>query len=67
MTTGLPLFFIIIVVVVVVVIVIIIYIFSTLQILFPSQSTLKLFHIPYLLPNPCLHEDVPPPPTPPDL
>jgi hypothetical protein len=34
---------------------------------FPSLSTLQLFHIPYLLPSPHLHEDVPtthhPPPT----
>ena len=31
---------------------------SPLQILFPFWSTLWLFHISYLLPAPCLHEDV---------
>jgi hypothetical protein len=30
----------------------------TLQILFPSQSTLQLFQMPYLLPITCLHKDV---------
>jgi hypothetical protein len=35
-----------------------IYIFK-LQILFPSWSTILLFHTPYILPSPCLHEDVP--------
>ena len=29
-----------------------------LQILFPSLSTILLIHISYLLPVPCLHEDV---------
>jgi hypothetical protein len=35
------------------------FIYFKLQILFPSWSTLRLFHTPYLLPPPCLHEGVP--------
>jgi hypothetical protein len=37
------------------------FIYFTLQTPSPSQSTLWQFHIPYLLPGPCLHEDVPTP------
>ena len=45
----------------------IIYLFIYLFIYFttgfipPALSTLQLFHFPYLLPTPCLHEDVPTP------
>jgi hypothetical protein len=35
--------------------------FFTLHILFPAPYTLWLFHIPYLLPTPCLQVDVPTP------
>jgi hypothetical protein len=41
------------------------YLFFMLQILFPSWSTVQLFCIPYLLPTPWLHKDVPTTPHPP--
>jgi hypothetical protein len=53
----------VVVVVVIVVVVALFYIF-TLQILFPFWSTLRLFHIPYLLLTSFLQEDVPTRPHP---